>query len=276
MPYRTILLFALSLVPVVAFAADGPAFVALTGIPALQNAGNADKLPDFLNGLYRIAIGFAAVLAVLQIIRAGIMYMGGDSVTEKKEAKSLISLSIGGLVLILSPVIVFSIINPKILELKIDGIQELASTTSAVYSAGGVITTSGEASSAACSPYRSIGYTAESRSCTSLGNGFGDISPICCNQLSAGNKCCGSRTATTISFGWKAWYDVPDATGKMVRTLLKSGGVFGTSVICTQNATTPTNLPAGSKFVAGSGEKQGFVCTCGSPLGQQGDACKPW
>jgi hypothetical protein len=98
---------------------DGVAFVSLTNSPALEGAGNAATLPTFVNSLYKIAIGLAAVLAVLQIIRAGIMYMGGDSVTEKKEAKSLIALSIGGLVLILSPVIVFSIINPSILDLKI-------------------------------------------------------------------------------------------------------------------------------------------------------------
>lgn len=108
---------------------DSTAFVPLTSIPGIQSAGNAATLPDFLNSLYKLAIGVAAVLAVLQIVRAGVMYMGGDSITEKKDAKNLIALSVGGLILVLSPVIVFSIINPKILSLQIGGLDELASTT---------------------------------------------------------------------------------------------------------------------------------------------------
>lgn len=128
----------LLLTPLMVFAQDNTstAFVPLTSIPGIESAGNAQSLPDFLNNLYRLAIGAAAVLAVLQIVRAGIMYMGGDSVTEKKEAKSLIALSVGGLILILSPVVVFSIINPDILSLKINKLGELADTTFEAYQRG--------------------------------------------------------------------------------------------------------------------------------------------
>lgn len=120
------ILFVLS-APIFVFAADTSelGFVPLTSIPGIEDAGNASSLPAFLNNIYKLAIGAAAILAVLQIVRAGIMYMGGDSVTEKKDAKSLIGLSIGGLVLVLSPVIVFSIINPKILDLEIGGLSQL-------------------------------------------------------------------------------------------------------------------------------------------------------
>lgn len=107
---------------------DSTAFVPLTSIPGIESAGNAETLPDFLNNLYKLAIGVAAVLAVLQIVRAGVMYMGGDSITEKKDAKNLIALSVGGLILVLSPVIVFSIINPSILSLKIGGLDKLTET----------------------------------------------------------------------------------------------------------------------------------------------------
>ncbi|MEK7100857.1 MAG: pilin, partial [Patescibacteria group bacterium] len=139
-PMRTWLLLTsvLLLTPLMVFAQDNTstAFVPLTSIPGIESAGNAQSLPDFLNNLYRLAIGAAAVLAVLQIVRAGIMYMGGDSVTEKKEAKSLIALSVGGLILILSPVVVFSIINPDILSLKINKLGELADTTFEAYQRG--------------------------------------------------------------------------------------------------------------------------------------------
>ncbi len=126
--FITILSFAL---PAVALAADtsGLGFVPLTSIPGIADAGNASTLPSFLNNVYKLAIGVAAVLAVLQIVRAGIMYMGGDSVTEKKDAKNLITLSIGGLILVLSPVIVFSVINPKILNLEIGGLNDLTTTS---------------------------------------------------------------------------------------------------------------------------------------------------
>ncbi|MES2931508.1 MAG: pilin [Patescibacteria group bacterium] len=107
-------------------------FIPLTNVPFLTETGNAFSLETFLNGLYRISIGVAAVVAVLQIMRAGIMYMGGDSVTEKKEAKNLIALSIGGLILVLSPVVVFSVINPEILTLKIGNIEKLKGTSSPV------------------------------------------------------------------------------------------------------------------------------------------------
>ena len=102
-------------------------FVPLTNVPFIAEAGNSFNLSDFLNGLFKICIGVAAVVAVLQIMRAGIMYMGSDSgFAEKKEAKNLIALSIGGLILVLSPVVVFSVINPEILSLKIAGMENLA------------------------------------------------------------------------------------------------------------------------------------------------------
>jgi len=120
---------ALLFFPALALADVDAAFVPLTNIPGLLDAGTTvvgpEGLSTFLNNIYRICIGAAAVIAVLQIMRAGIMYMGGDSVTEKKDAKNLIALSVGGLILVLSPVIVFSIINPRILDLKIEGINLL-------------------------------------------------------------------------------------------------------------------------------------------------------
>jgi hypothetical protein len=106
-------------------------FVSLTKIAAFDDAGNSAKLPDFLNNLYKICIGIAAVLAVLQIMRAGVMYMGGDSVTEKSQAKSIITQSLLGLLLVLSPTIIFGIINKDILSLKINNLDKLQVLNSA-------------------------------------------------------------------------------------------------------------------------------------------------
>ena len=87
------------------WAGDG-SFVPLTQIPGIEDVADSGTLPNFLNTIYQLCIGAAAVLAVLQIMRGGMSYMLGDSVTEKKEAKDLIVMSIVGLLLVLSPAIV--------------------------------------------------------------------------------------------------------------------------------------------------------------------------
>ncbi len=118
-----LLLGALLILPVAAAAqgSDTTAFVPLLPqLPGISTLETSTTLAPFLSQIYKICIGAAAVLAVLQLMRAGVMYMGGDSITEKKEARELITLSIVGLILVLSPVIVFSIINPKILNLDIN------------------------------------------------------------------------------------------------------------------------------------------------------------
>jgi hypothetical protein len=104
-------------------------FVPLTNLPVFQNLNTAPDLGKFLNAIYKYCVGAAAVLAVLQIMRAGIMYMGGDSVTEVKQARQLISTAILGLVLVLSPVIVFSLIDKRILTLNIGSDFSCLSTT---------------------------------------------------------------------------------------------------------------------------------------------------
>lgn len=186
-------------------------FVPLTNIPQLTDLGNAFTLDSFLNQLYRIAIGIAAIVAVLQIMRAGIMYMGGDSVTQKKEARDLIALSIGGLLLVLSPVIVFSIVNPSILSLKIDTSDlntDLGRATTSdpiacvpACSAGQVCNggachdipdPAGDALQCSLFLERRSVALAPGASCTSsLGADWQQASNSCCVSLTPGGTCCG-------------------------------------------------------------------------------------
>lgn len=94
------------------------AFVPLTQLPGIQDAANADTLPKFFNQLYKIAIGAGAVLAVIMIMIAGVQIMTSQgSVSSNEKAKTRIQGAVIGLILLLSPVIVFSIINPDILNL---------------------------------------------------------------------------------------------------------------------------------------------------------------
>ncbi len=115
-----VLLLLLSGVPFFAFAAD-TSFIPLTSIPGID-ISTAPTLPAFLNSLYKLCIGAAAVVAILQIMRAGVQIMRANSGSflANKEAKDLISSAVIGLVLVLSPYFVFSIINPSILDLNLD------------------------------------------------------------------------------------------------------------------------------------------------------------
>src|SRR3989344_9193090 len=103
-----------------AFSLAQTEFVPLAPIPGLTDTVETDNLATFFNALYMFAIGAAVVLAIVQLIRAGIMYMGGDSVTKTEKAREIIRDTIFGLLLILAPALVFGIINPDLLNLRLD------------------------------------------------------------------------------------------------------------------------------------------------------------
>lgn len=116
--------FVLLVLPTLVFGQEGTSdrsFVPLTSLPGLDKVEDANNLADFFNQLFRIAIGVAATLAVFQIMHAGVKFMTNKgSISENEEARQLLQGAVFGLILVLSPVIVFGIINPKILELDFD------------------------------------------------------------------------------------------------------------------------------------------------------------
>ncbi|OGG78068.1 hypothetical protein A3A36_02765 [Candidatus Kaiserbacteria bacterium RIFCSPLOWO2_01_FULL_52_12b] len=101
-------------------------FTALAPIPGLTDtsntsAVNSESLANFFNNLYKYLIGLAAVLAVVMIIWGGLeIAFNKDSVSKITDAKGRIVQAILGLILVLSPVLVFSIINPSILNLSVN------------------------------------------------------------------------------------------------------------------------------------------------------------
>ncbi|MEJ0053722.1 MAG: fibronectin type III domain-containing protein [bacterium] len=99
--------------------AKGSSFVPLAAVPGLTDV-NPNNLAEFFNGLYKFCIGAAAVLAILMITLGGFKVMSGDSITAHSEGRDQIGGAIIGLVLVLAPFLVFSIINPDILSLKIN------------------------------------------------------------------------------------------------------------------------------------------------------------
>lgn len=109
---------------VIASTAYAQAFVPLAPIPDLTQGAttNPSGLANFLNNLYKYLIGLAAALAVIQITWAGldIAIWHKDAVSAITNDKEKIYNALFGLVLVLSPVLVFSIINPSILNLSLN------------------------------------------------------------------------------------------------------------------------------------------------------------
>lgn len=103
-------------------------FVALAPIPGLTDTGsavvNAASLAEFFNNLYKYLVGVAAALAVIMIIWGGLEISTQDSISKQGEGREKIKAAIFGLILVLSPALVFSIINPSILNLSLN-LQEL-------------------------------------------------------------------------------------------------------------------------------------------------------
>lgn len=114
----------LSVVALFGFASHAFAqgFVPLAEIPGLTSGvtANSEGLAQFFNNLYRYLIGLAAVLAIIEIIWGGLEMATKDSISKQSEGKERIQEAILGLVLVLSPVLVFSIINPSILNLSVN------------------------------------------------------------------------------------------------------------------------------------------------------------
>lgn len=100
-------------------------FTALAPIPGLTDATktsvvDSESLAAFFNNLYMFVIGLSAALAVIMIIWGGLNIATQDSVSKQSEGKERIQQAILGLVLVLLPVLVFSVINPSILNLSLN------------------------------------------------------------------------------------------------------------------------------------------------------------
>ena len=75
------------LIPLVSFAQD-VGYKTLVGLPGLKSSATGEvDFDTFINSLYAMSIGIAALLAVIKIIIAGVKYMLTDIITSKEEAK---------------------------------------------------------------------------------------------------------------------------------------------------------------------------------------------
>lgn len=180
-------------------------FTSLTQLPGIPEVSNAASLPDFFNNLYRLCIGAAAVIAVLQIMRAGVKFMTkGGSVSANSEAKDMIRNAVIGLILVLSPAIVFGIINPRILnlELNLGGLKpenlDDVNLTGVDVTGDGVIDGYDSADSQKCRAE----YTGQQQvptspqSCSALGKDYEAVVNSCCDNFRSGHTCCARKKTT--------------------------------------------------------------------------------
>ena len=109
--YSLILLAALT--PAIVFAQLEYSPLVETGITS------GGDFSDYINNLYYLAIGLAALLAVIKIVIAGVKWMLSDVVTDKSSAKKDIRGALLGLVLILGAVIILNTINPQLTQVEV-------------------------------------------------------------------------------------------------------------------------------------------------------------
>ncbi len=74
------------------------------------------QIGDYINQIFRIALGILMVIAVIMIIIAGVQYMTVESIFGKSAAKGQIINALTGLLIGLGIFLVLSTINPKLLE----------------------------------------------------------------------------------------------------------------------------------------------------------------
>jgi hypothetical protein len=94
---------------------------------------------DFINNLYYLSIGLAALLAVIKIVIAGVKWMLSDIVTDKSQAKNDIRGSLVGLLIIISAVLVLNIINPSLVNINPTITNAVDDSTEPSQAAGGEV-----------------------------------------------------------------------------------------------------------------------------------------
>ena len=111
-------------------------YLNLVGLPHLEETGD-QTTEQYVNALYLIAIGLAAMLAVGRLIFAGAKYILTDVVTQKGAAKKDIQNVLIGLAIVLSAVLILNTINPQLTQLDaLAGIKPIERTIETTPSSG--------------------------------------------------------------------------------------------------------------------------------------------
>jgi hypothetical protein len=101
--------------PLTLYAQQSQQFLPLTRIPGVDYTSATTIVDSFV----RIVFIAAALLAVIRIIWGGILYLTTEAVTGKSEGKSMIQDALVGLLLIIVAVLLLTIINPDLLNIRV-------------------------------------------------------------------------------------------------------------------------------------------------------------
>lgn len=71
-------------------------------------------IPEYLNGLYRYALGAGAIIAVVMVMIGGAQYMIGSGMGSVEAGRKRITNAITGLILVLSAYTILNVVNPNI------------------------------------------------------------------------------------------------------------------------------------------------------------------
>lgn len=95
----------------------------------LGNCQPNDSIPNYLNNIYKFAVGIAGLLALGMIVAGGVYYtVSAGSSDKQKEAKDMITSALLGVGLLLGSYLILKTINPQIvtLDLNFTGVTPIA------------------------------------------------------------------------------------------------------------------------------------------------------
>lgn len=84
-----------------------------------EGTQGSQTIGKYINGVYKLAVAGASVLAVLMIVIGGFTYVSSDAMGNKEEGKHQIKAAFGGILLILASYIILNTVNPQLVSLNI-------------------------------------------------------------------------------------------------------------------------------------------------------------
>lgn len=112
-------MFLFSVASFAVFAAETYTYVA----PTPQGISYSSP-SEYIKSLYNWGIGIVGILALVQLIRGGIMYMVAGAVNTKGAAKGIIINAFLGLILALGSFLLLNIINPELTKINMPGFNQ--------------------------------------------------------------------------------------------------------------------------------------------------------
>lgn len=104
-------------------------------------------LPEYLNGLYRYALGAAAILAVIMIMIGGTQYIVGSGLGSVEAGKKRITNAVTGLIMVLAAYTMLYLVNPNLTTFTAVEVQMVAAINANLDTDGDEGTTSGASGS---------------------------------------------------------------------------------------------------------------------------------